>query len=71
MWQLYSALLLVPSELFLSIHSQTSEGWTAELAVGLWLVVPAMGFKPIHAYIHRFIHPYIHIYIHEYIHYLF
>ena len=22
------------------------EGWTAELAVGLWLVVPAMGFEP-------------------------
>ena len=37
----------MPSELFLSTHSPTSEGWTAELAVGLWLVVPTTGFEPI------------------------
>ena len=38
-------LLLVPSELPLSTHLPTSEGWTAELNVGLWLMVP-MGFEP-------------------------
>ena len=38
--------VLVPSELFLSTHSPTSEGWTGELAVGLWLVVPTMGLEP-------------------------
>ena len=31
-------LVLVPSELLLSTHLPTSEGWTAELAAGLWLV---------------------------------
>ena len=31
--------VLVPSELLLSTHLPTSEGWTAELAAGLWLVV--------------------------------
>ena len=50
MWQLYSscgsAALLVPSELLLSTHSPTSEGWTAELAVGLSLVVPTTRFEP-------------------------
>ena len=51
MWQLYSwcgpaALLLVPSELLLSAHSSTSEGWTAELTAGLWLMVPMTGFEP-------------------------
>ena len=41
-----AALLPVPSELLLSTHSPTSEGWTAELAVGLWLVVPTTGIEP-------------------------
>ena len=36
--------MLVPSELLLSTHLPTSEGWTAELNVGLWLVVPMAGF---------------------------
>ena len=26
-------------------HSPTSEGWTAEFAVGLWLVVPMTGIR--------------------------
>ena len=34
------------SELLLSTHLPTSEGWTAELTVGLWLVVPTTGFEP-------------------------
>ena len=38
--------VLVPSELLLSTHLPTSEGWTAELTVGLWLVVPKKGFEP-------------------------
>ena len=38
--------VLVPSELLLSTHIPTSEGWTAELAVDLWLVVPTTGFEP-------------------------
>ena len=38
--------VLVPSELLLSIHLMTSEGWTAELTVGLSLVVPTTGFEP-------------------------
>ena len=38
--------VLVPSELLLSTHLPTSEGWTAELAVGLWLVVSTTGFEP-------------------------
>ena len=38
--------VLVPSELLLSTHLPTSEGWTAGLTVGLWLVVPTMGFEP-------------------------
>ena len=38
--------VLVPSELLLSTHLQTSEGWTTELTVGLWLVVPTTGFEP-------------------------
>ena len=28
--------VLVPSELLLSAHLPTSEGWAAELTVGLW-----------------------------------
>ena len=36
----------MPLELSLSIHLPTSEGWTAELAVGFWLVVPRTGFEP-------------------------
>ena len=35
--------VLVPSELLLSTHLPASEGWTAELAVGLWLVAPTTG----------------------------
>ena len=38
--------VLVPSELLLSTHLPTSEGWTAELTVGLWLVIPTTGFEP-------------------------
>ena len=38
--------VLVPSELLLSSHLPTSEGWTAELTVGLWLVVPTVGLEP-------------------------
>ena len=34
--------VLLPSELLLSTHLPTSEGWTAELTVGLWLVVPTI-----------------------------
>ena len=39
-------LTLVPSELPLSIHLPTSEGWTAVLAVSLWFLVPTTGFEP-------------------------
>ena len=38
--------VLVPSELLLSTHLPTLRGWTAELTVGLWLVVPTTGFEP-------------------------
>ena len=41
-----AALLLVPSEPLLSTHSPTLEGWTVDLVVGLWLVVPTRGFEP-------------------------
>ena len=37
---------LVPSKLLQSTHLPTPEGWTAELTVGLWLVVPTTGFEP-------------------------
>ena len=37
--------MLVPSELLLSTHLPTTEGWTAELTVGLWLVVPTVGLE--------------------------
>ena len=36
----------MPSELLLSPRLPTLEGWTAELAAGLWLLVPTMGFEP-------------------------
>ena len=36
----------MPSDLLLSTHLPTSEGWTAELAVGLRLVVPRTGLEP-------------------------
>lgn len=39
-------LLPVPSDALLSTHLQTSEGWTGELAVSFWLVIPTMGFEP-------------------------
>ena len=35
----------LPSELLLSAHLPTSEGWTAELTVGLWFVIPTAGFE--------------------------
>ena len=38
--------MLVASQLLLSTHLPTSEGLTAELTVGLWLVVPTTGFEP-------------------------
>ena len=38
--------VLVSSELLLSTHLPTSEGWTAEFAVRLWLVFPTTGFEP-------------------------
>ena len=38
--------VLVPLELLRSIHLPTSEGWTAELAVSLWLVVPRTSSEP-------------------------
>ena len=38
--------VLAPSELLLNTHLPTSEGWIAELTVGLWLVVPMTGFEP-------------------------
>ena len=38
--------VFVSSELLLSTHLPTSEGWTAELTVGLWLVVPTVGLEP-------------------------
>ena len=40
------AKLLVPSEFLLSNRLPTLEGWTAEVAVGLWLVIPTAGFEP-------------------------
>ena len=46
--------VLVPSELLLSTHLPTSEGWTAELTVGLWLVVPTTGFEPTRGDLTRF-----------------
>ena len=39
-------LVLVPSESLQSTHLPTSEGWTAELTVGLCLVAPTTGFEP-------------------------
>ena len=46
--------VLVPSELLLSTHLPTSEGWTAELIVGLWLVAPTTGLEPTRADFTRF-----------------
>ena len=46
--------VLVPLELLLSNHLPTSEGWTAELAVGLWLMVPMTGFEPTRVDLARF-----------------
>ena len=36
----------MPSELPLSTHLPTWEGWTAELGAGIWFVVPPTGFEP-------------------------
>ena len=47
--------VLVPSELLLSTHLPTSEGWTAELAVGFWLVAQTTGIRT-HASRPRMIH---------------
>ena len=47
--------VLLPSESLLSTHLPTSEGWTAELTVGLWLVVPTTGFEPIFSGVFYFI----------------
>ena len=38
--------VLVPSELLLGTHLPTSEGWTAELTVGLRLAALTTGFEP-------------------------
>ena len=38
--------VLVSSWLLLSTHLPTSEGWTAEVTVGLGLIVPMTGFEP-------------------------
>ena len=38
--------VILPSELLLSTHLPTSERWTAELTVGLYVVVPTTGFEP-------------------------
>ena len=46
--------VLVPSELLLSTHLPTSEGWTAELTVGLWFVIPTPGFEPTQGDLTRF-----------------
>ena len=46
--------VLLPSELPLSTHLPTSEGWTAESTVGLWLAVPTMGFEPMRVDLIRF-----------------
>ena len=46
--------VLISSELLLSTHLPTSEGWTAELIVGLWLVAPTTGLKPTRADFTRF-----------------
>ena len=32
----------------------TTEGWTAELNVGLWLVAPTTGFEPMRVDLTRF-----------------
>ena len=46
--------VLVPSKILLSTHLPTTEGWTAELTVGLWLVVPTTGFEPTRVDLTRF-----------------
>ena len=46
--------VLVPSELLLNTHLLTSEGWTAELTVDLWFVIPTTGFEPTQGDLTRF-----------------
>ena len=46
--------VLVPSELLLSTHLPTLEGWRAELTVGLWLMIPTTGFEPTRVDLARF-----------------
>ena len=46
--------VLVPSEIPSSIHLPTSEGWAAELTVGVRLVAPTMGFDPTRVDVTRF-----------------
>ena len=36
----------MPSGLLLSTNLLTLEEWTADLGVGLWLMVPMTGFEP-------------------------
>ena len=43
--------VLVSSELLLSTHLPTSERWTAELTVGLYLAVSTTGFEPTRVYL--------------------
>ena len=38
----------------MSTHLPTLEGWTAELAVDIWLVVPTTGFEPMRVDLTRF-----------------
>ena len=45
-WCVPAVLQLVPLELPPSTHLPTSEGWKAQLVLGLWLVVPTIGFEP-------------------------
>ena len=59
MRQLYSfcgpaALRPVPSEIPLSTHLPTLEGWTAEMAAGLWLAESVTGFESTWVYPTRF-----------------
>ena len=46
--------VFVSSELLLSAHLPTSEGWTAEFTVGLWFVISTNGFEPTQRDLTRF-----------------
>ena len=45
---------VVSSELPLSTHLLTSEGWTADMAAGLWIIMSGTGFDPTWLYPTRF-----------------